>query len=480
MAAILAVITLVWISSGKVLSFRPIQNRQIQPTRVHPLTGHQERRQHLLAATRSAEETTTSMETSVADDERFRELAFRISWSFQPREFRPPRLLTNCHLQTISGVFLRNDPKCRYVTGEEDLQVALEKGRKLLKSLSEEPDTYGDFWDLRQRVNTPDGDFFHVDYKYHSNEIRNPSSKGLVIILHGLQSNSNSSLSVDMGKAYLKHGFDVACMNFRGCSGVPNDSLRAYHLGFTDDLKRYLSLLNSGEKKPPPIFISGFSLGANVVLKALGELGPSAFREFNIYGAAVSGAPFDNERNIGFVQRAGFNKFAYNDSLLKSMKKSALAQLERFPDSPEAKKLNYEEIAKTTEISAFENAVIAPIFGFKNNIDYYRKTNCLKFLDEIRVPTLIMNAADDPFFDPTFFPYEKGCHSSVGREKKSPITLVRSDYGGHLGFMFHRRDETEDEAPFEEVSFMPSELARFVNHVFERRAWLEKREIVWQ
>lgn len=420
-----------------------------------------------------------AMSAGASDPDAFRELAFRISWCFEPREFKPVPLLANCHFQTISGVFLRADPNCRYMAPDD--KDVIQKGLQLVSSVTGEPDIHGEsFWDERQRILTPDGDFFHVDYKYHARgeDEDEAAPKGLVVVVHGLQSNSNSSLSVDLGRAYLNQGFDVACINFRGCSGVPNDNLKAYHLGFTDDLIQYLSIMNNGPEKPLPIFISGFSLGANVVLKALGEMGERAFGEFSVYGAAVTGAPFDNERNINCVQKAGFNKLAYNNNLLESMKKTYLSQLARFPDSKEAMVLDYNEIAEATEISAFENAAIAPLFGFKDNIDYYRKTNCINFLDDIQVPTLIMNAADDPFFDPDFFPTEFCCHSAEGRSKRSPISMVRTQHGGHLGYMFHQKDGNESD--MEDVSFMPAELARFVKHVFDRRAYLERDEIAWE
>jgi predicted alpha/beta-fold hydrolase len=418
----------------------------------------------------------TAKSTESPDAHAFREQAFLLSSSFEPRDFCPPRQLANEHFQTISGVFLRNDPECRYVSGGVSISSAVEKGAKLLSSLSKEADVYGDFWDHRQRISTPDGDFFHVDYKFQSDSFDMPFSKGLVVIVHGLQSNSNSSLSVDLGRAFANEGFDVACINFRGCSGVPNNSLRAYHLGFTDDLIQFLAMSNNGKLKPPPIFLSGFSLGANVVLKALGQLGSRAFDEFNVYGAAVSGAPFDNERNIQFVQQAGFNKLAYNDSLLKSLKNTALQQLNRFADSKEAKTISLEEISTLKEISAIESALIAPVFGFRDNVDYYRKTNCINFLDDIQVPTLVLNAADDPFFDPSFFPFEKGCDSAFGKEKRTPVKLVRTEHGGHLGFMFHqrRREEMNMKLGQSETSFMPQELARFVSHVFEGRNSLQK------
>jgi len=422
-----------------------------------------------LSATTGADARSTSTSVGInLETETFRETSFRIAWSFDARPFNPLPVLSNCHFQTISGVFLRNDPDSRYATSETNI---FQKAIQLISSVMGEADINGEFWDERQRIATPDGDFFHVDNKYHGDD-GDPSSKGLGIVLHGRQSSSNSSLSVDLGKAYRKLGFDVACVNFRGCSGVPNNKLRAYHLGFTDDLKHYLSLVNNSAQKTPPIFISGFSLGANVVLKTLGELGSSAFEDYNVYGAAVAGAPFDNERNVNFVQKDGFNKLAYNNNLLNSLKKTALSQIERMPDSDEAKLLDKGRIAQTTLISAFETAVIAPLFGFEDNVDYYRKTNCINFLDEIQVPTLIMNAADDPFFDPDYFPTEFSCSSPEGERKRMPISMVRTEHGGHLGYMFHQRGN--DESDMEDTSFMPTQLALFIRHVFERRSSLEK------
>jgi predicted alpha/beta-fold hydrolase len=334
----------------------------------------------------------------------------------------------------------------------------------------DQPDKHGDFWDQRQRISTSDNDFFHVDYKYHSDE-EEPSSKGLVIICHGLQSNSNSSLSVDLAKAYAGKGLDVACINFRGCSGVPNDGLKAYHMGFSEDLKHYLSIVTQNRQKQPlPIFLSGFSLGANVVLKALGELGDSAIETYNIYGAAVCGAPFNNEQNVNFLQAPGFNKIVYNGPLLKSLKNFAISQFERFPDSEDVNKVDWARVATCDEISEFDDAFIAPLFGFESNTDYYRKTSCSNYLDDIRVPTLCLNSADDPFFDPAVFPWDHSCDTIVGRARQSPIKLVRTEHGGHLGYLFHvKKDDGRDP---EEVSFMPSELARFVQHVFECRSKL--------
>ena len=93
-----------------------------------------------------------------------------------------------------------------------------------------------------------------------------------------------------MAQAYVEDGFDVVCMNFRGCCGQPNDTIGGYHLGFTDDLKHFLKMISKMVEQDyfeqRPVYLSGFSLGANVVIKTLGELGDAAMTLYNVQGAA--------------------------------------------------------------------------------------------------------------------------------------------------------------------------------------------------
>jgi len=469
------------------------------------------------------------IQTNNNDDEDtiFREFAFRIASTFPARDFKPASsLLANRHVQTISGAFLREDANCRYTTlsessqnynndkanGNAQIPLWQDPGIATLASSIhrnfvfqsrssnvDDPSTGAlQYWDEREEFQTPDDDFFHVDYKYvhqHRNRNRNrnqqmqdkasplsSAAKGLVIVVHGLQSNSNSSLVRDIATACRNQGFDVAAINFRGCSGVPNNGLKAYHLGFTDDLKQFLAVLKSRQQNSPdktPIFITGKSLGANVVLKALGELGMSAYTDYNVHGAAVCCCPFDNQRNANFLLR-GFSKVAYNGNLLKSLKEVAYRQVERLGmESTDAQKIDYDKLQKATRITEFDEAFIAPLFGFKDHLDYYNKTSCLNFLDKIRVPTLILNSKDDPFMDPDFFPRDFGCISLAGRQAKSSIQMVRTNHGGHLGYMFHQIN-SNDKDNNQDVSFMPFELSRFINHVFERRTFLEGGEVARQ
>ena len=115
---------------------------------------------------------------------------------------------------------------------------------------------------------------------------------------------------------------------------------------------------------------------------------------------------------------------------------------------------------RATAIADFDDSFIAPVYGFESNIDYYRQSSCVYFLDGIAVPTFIVNAGDDPFFDPTFHPIDK----SVDGGGKAPIKMVRTQFGGHLGYLFHRLSDAEKQEK-RTSSWMPTELARFVRHI---------------
>merc|ERR1711957_130451 len=115
--------------------------------------------------------------------------------------------------------------------------------------------------------------------------------------------------------------------------------------------------------------------------------------------------------------------------------------------------------AKT--IPEIEDAMVAPLYGFEDKFDYYDKSASLPVVDLIAVPTFVLNAADDPFFDPTGFPFEKDC---TDKNDGAPVRLVRTEKGGHLGHLFHCVDNPADRRV---ASFAPMELARFLDHVHD-------------
>jgi predicted alpha/beta-fold hydrolase len=402
----------------------------------------------------------------IVTERRLRDLQKRgipIASSFIPSDYNPHPLLQNRHLQTILGVFIRDEPGVAYIQKSNVFQEIFPVGKAILSALpsvigKKDTESECDFWDQRVRFETPDNDFFHVDYKYQNPEIEG-GGEGMVVIIHGLESNSNSTLCQNMARAYAENNMDVACVNFRGCGGNPNDSILQYHGGWTQDMLLFLDKWAEGNKeKKRPMYITGFSLGANVAMKLLGDLSMDAVDKYNIRGAAVSGAPFDLVFHWRQLIDVEFNRIVYAGSMLKSMKRKTQYITDRFLEgNTETDVFDYWKCMNATTIAEIEDGMIAPIYGFKDRFEYYEKSASLPVIDKIAVPTFVINAGDDPFFNPDHFPWEKDCEAGG----VAPLKLTRTEKGGHLGHLFHRI-ENEDERP---ASFAPMELARFLEHV---------------
>eukprot|EP00558_Chaetoceros_sp_UNC1202_P003983 CAMPEP_0197244772 /NCGR_PEP_ID=MMETSP1429-20130617/9789_1 /TAXON_ID=49237 /ORGANISM="Chaetoceros sp., Strain UNC1202" /LENGTH=296 /DNA_ID=CAMNT_0042705185 /DNA_START=11 /DNA_END=901 /DNA_ORIENTATION=+ len=290
-----------------------------------------------------------------------------------------------------------------------------------------------------------------------------------------------------MARAFTDKNMDVACINFRGCCGAPTESIMQYHGGFTDDLIHFLDeytgrqkqtpgnnmlalteklfLMNSHrtEKKRKPIYISGFSMGANVALKCLGDLSMDAIDKYNIRGAAVTGAPF----NIGFHERQltdfPIQRFVYAESLRKSMQNRVEILVDKFcGGDKDTDVFDYWKCRSARTIGDIEDGLIAPLYGFKDRYDYYEQSASLPVMDKIAVPVYVLNAEDDPFFNSHLFPWKQCCD----RGGVAPVKLETTVDGGHLGHIFHRDDRgSEEDAPIPVSSFAPMELARFIKHV---------------
>jgi predicted alpha/beta-fold hydrolase len=436
--------------------------------------------------------TSTSIQSSSTDTfdttvttmlENLQSKAGPIAASFQAGTFDP--WIKNRHVQTIGGFFVRRI--CPYVPADNFAAAGTFTRalfRNKMKSTRDsdyatpsDNDGIDDFfWDDRERIETPDGDWFHADTVYVDPSKRNLKSAPTVILMHGLESNSNSTLATEMAQAFLAQGMNCVCLNFRGCSGAPNDQPGGYHLGFTTDLKQYLQILRERREESDDdnssnsrLYLTGFSLGANVVLKCLGELGTSAVTDFNIHGAAVSCAPLDQQKNSAQLALPGINRFIYTDQLLQSLKGRAVTQLERFYDSNvDTTAFDYPRAMAAETITDFDDAFIAPVYGFDSASDYYAKTSSIHFLERMAVPTMILNAKDDPFFDAAVWPIEK----SREHGGKAPVKMVRAEHGGHCGFCWHRVAEGDADGEMllndndqQPPSWASAEQARFLAHV---------------
>eukprot|EP00953_Heterococcus_sp_UTEX-ZZ885_P037950 19480-Heterococcus_DN1.PRE.2 len=168
----------------------------------------------------------------------------------------------------------------------------------------------------RERFDTPDADFIDVDFLDPVGSTAATGVSKIAVLTHGLESSSDAPLTSKMALAFARRGYTVAVLCFRSCSGEDNLTLRAYHMGFTDDLKFLVEQLR--ERHPSaPIFLSGFSLGGNVICKYLGEMGTTA-KDIGILGAAVACVPFDA---VGCQKQidSGFNKAVYSGNFLKTL-----------------------------------------------------------------------------------------------------------------------------------------------------------------
>lgn len=344
--------------------------------------------------------------------------------SFQSRPFIPKggsaSLRANCHWQTIIG--------------SEVLTVKF-LGKAYPRN----------FETSTERVITPDGDFFDMELTscLEKNELG-----GIVVILHGLESNTKGPLVTKMCRAYLARGFSCALVGFRGCNGEDNNTVGAYHLGFTKDLDLVTRLLHTRYPERP-IYLSGFSLGGNVCLKFLGEIGDGA-AERGIAGASVTCVPFDPIASQGKLD-VGFNKMVYSSNFLQTLKKKAERQIARFPGA-----FDIDRVRQCSTIGEFDDEFIANIYNFAGKNDYYRQSGAKWWLHCIRTPTLALNARDDPFIEESSLPTRQ----DVGEE--APVRLVYTDHGGHCGFLADKLEEAE-----RDCGYLSFELARFLSHIHE-------------
>jgi predicted alpha/beta-fold hydrolase len=288
--------------------------------------------------------------------------------------YTPPFFLFTSHLETIYPALLRRVPLIPY---------------------------------SRERIPTSDNDFLDLDW------LRKDSDK-VMIISHGLEGNSGRPYIKGMAKALHDNGFDVLAWNFRGCSEEMNRQLRFYHSGATDDLHTVVQhvIENKSYKK---IFLVGFSLGGNVTLKYLGE----RVVEDVIKKAVVFSVPMDLRTSCEKISRPG-NRI-YSNRFLKSLKAKIMLK------AGQRKDLDISKLAQIKTLIEFDDCYTAPLHGFKDALDYYNQCSSIRFVADIKTPTLIINTLNDPFLSPECFP-------STILENHPFVKLQILPRGGHVGF----------------------------------------------
>jgi len=277
----------------------------------------------------------------------------------------------------------------------------------------------------RVRIDTPDGDFLDLDY-WSAPDIRtgeaSPSrNPPFALLLHGLGGCASSGYMTLTCAALARRGIQAVALNFRSCGGEPNRSVRLYHSGETEDLGHVLGWLER-EHPEVPYAVAGYSLGGNVLLKYLGERGERANRR--LAAAAAVSVPLDLEACASrFEHRLGrlYSRY-FLRKLGRNLRRKAVLH-------PGAYDLEAVRCART--LRDFDEAITAPIHGFRDANDYYRQSSSGPFLAAIRVPTLLLQAMDDPFVPREVIPLDLIANH--------PWLEARlSARGGHLGFIAGR------------------------------------------
>ena len=280
----------------------------------------------------------------------------------------------------------------------------------------------------RERWDTPDGDFIDVD------RLAGPVDAPLVVLFHGLEGGSSSHYARALALELRQRAWRGAVPHFRGCSGEPNRLPRAYHSGDAEEIGWILRRLLS-EASGAPLFAMGVSLGGNALLKWLG--GDARAKEVLAAAAAVS-APVDLMA-AGDALGRGFN-LVYTRAFLATMKNKGERKLERFPGL-----FDGEAMRRARTLREFDEVVTAPLHGFRDTDDYWTRASAKPVLGRIAVPTLLLNARNDPFLPEAALP---------GRDEVSAsVRLEFPDQGGHASFV---------SAPFPgNLDWMPRRVAAF-------------------
>jgi hypothetical protein len=301
--------------------------------------------------------------------------------------FEPHPLMRNKHLQTVLGSWLRQEKNITY---------------------------------RRVRIETSDDDFLDIDFAdvagYSWEQLGDKAP--IFLLFHGLEGDARRGYANDLYDAVATAGYRPVGLNFRSCSGVMNRQPRFYHMGATDDIAVVHKWLES-QFPNVPFVMAGISLGANMLLKYLGENGENMR---NRVQAAVAISP-----PIIATQEQPLNDTPIGRMYGRYLLRKLQEKIRLKADTLQNTKADTNKALKAKILREFDEAIIAPLHGFENAHDYYNKCHSVNFLSGIRVPTLLIRAMDDPFFTrniPHDIIAENDC-----------LYPVFPEHGGHVGFM---------------------------------------------
>ncbi|HSW24220.1 MAG TPA: alpha/beta fold hydrolase [Burkholderiaceae bacterium] len=263
----------------------------------------------------------------------------------------------------------------------------------------------------RERWDTPDGDFVDVDFIDAADD-----QAPMAVLLHGLEGSSRSHYALAFAHWAECAGWRFALPHWRGCSGELNRAPRAYHSGDFEEVAWLLQRLRA--LAVAPLHVAGVSLGGNALLRWAAEAGDSAHTL--VQALASISAPLDLAAGGHAIDR-GLNRLLYARMFLNTMKAKALAKLVQHPGL-----FDRERLLAARTLYEFDNVFTAPLHGFRDTDDYWARASAKPHLARIRVPTLALNARNDPFVP--------AASLAQARAVGSHVTLWQPAHGGHVGF----------------------------------------------
>ena len=264
----------------------------------------------------------------------------------------------------------------------------------------------------RERITLSDGDFIDLDWSFAKKK-----TNKLMLLLHGLEGDAQRPYILGAAKIFVKNNIDVVAVNHRSCSGEPNLLYRSYNSGATEDLHDVLKhILDT--RSYTDIFLKGFSLGGNLLLKYLGE-GRKLPEE--IKKAVAVSTPLSLKGSLEELTK--WYNWVYRTTFLRYLRKKYKRKMPSYPDQ-----MSREELKQIKDLLEFDHLYTAKAHGYQDAWDYYAQCSSVKYLAGVERPVLILNATNDSFLSPDCYPTELALKSSY-------IYLEMPDHGGHVGFV---------------------------------------------
>lgn len=263
----------------------------------------------------------------------------------------------------------------------------------------------------RERIELDDGDFLDLDWK------TNGENK-LVIVSHGLEGSSDRHYVKGTVKAFVDAGWDALAWNCRSCSGEMNRLLRLYHHGATDDLKRVVNYAVQLDRYSTIVLV-GYSMGGGLTLKYLGEEGDQL--PTPVKSAAAISVPVNLPASLPEIEKP--QNYFYKRRFLRKLTVKVKGKAKLYPEI-----IDLRGIDSIRDFKEFDDRYSAPINGFKDAADFYANVSAHPYVPNIRIPTLILNAWNDPLLSAECYPEDLA-------QKMKNLFLETPKIGGHVGFL---------------------------------------------